>query len=89
MPGQRSPTFLHNRLAQNLRQRRQKLGISQEELARRSGVHRTYVGAVERAERNISLAILELLAEGLDCDPNELLAGPTVDEMASPQPGTG
>lgn len=48
--------------------------MSQEELAVRSGLHRTYIGAIERAERNISLATVEALANGLDCDPAELLS---------------
>ncbi len=53
--------------------RRSKLGISQEELATRSGLHRTYIGGIERAERNISLSTLEMIAKGLDVEPSELL----------------
>lgn len=49
------------------------MGLSQEELAARSGLHRTYIGAVERAERNVSLATLEALAAGLGCDAQDLL----------------
>ena len=52
---------------------RRKLGISQEELADRSGLHRTYIGAIERGERNISLATLELIAKGLNVTPDQLL----------------
>ncbi|MCH7670459.1 MAG: helix-turn-helix transcriptional regulator [Acidobacteria bacterium] len=47
--------------------------MSQEELAVQCGLHRTYLGAIERGERHISLAILEALARGLECDPKELL----------------
>ncbi len=46
---------------------------AEEELANRSGLHRTYVGAIERAERNVSLATVEALATGLDRDPVDLL----------------
>ena len=73
MPAKRSPRFLHRRLAHHVRLRRTELGISQEELADRSGLHRTYIGGIERAERNVSLATLELIAGGLGVAPFELL----------------
>jgi len=53
--------------------RRRTLGISQEELADRCGLHRTYIGGIERAERNITIATLEQLAEGLGVQPGELV----------------
>lgn len=49
------------------------LGLSQEELADRAGLHRTYVGAVERAERNITIGSLVRLAKALNCDVVQLL----------------
>jgi transcriptional regulator with XRE-family HTH domain len=70
----RRSDYLAARLAQNLRALRQARSWSQEELAGRAGLHRTYVGAIERAERNVSLATIEALATGLECDPIELLA---------------
>lgn len=51
---------------------RKKLGISQEELAFRAGFHRTYVGMIERGERNISLCNLLRLADGLGIDIKDL-----------------
>jgi transcriptional regulator with XRE-family HTH domain len=56
-----------------LRAKRNSLGISQEELAFRSGLHRTYVGSVERGERNLSLENIFLFAKALGCKPAELL----------------
>ena len=44
---------------------RKVLGLSQEELAFRAGFHRTYIGMVERAERNITLSNIQRLAEAL------------------------
>ncbi len=58
---------------ERVRGKRQGLGISQEELAFRSGLHRTYVGSVERGERNLSIENIFLLAKTLCCHPRDLL----------------
>lgn len=55
-----------------LRQLRARAGISQEELAHRAGLHRTYVGSVERGERNVSLENIHALASALDVEPEAL-----------------
>lgn len=60
-------------LATNLRRLRESKGMSQEQLASRAGLHRTYVGAIERAERNITLATLQRIANALAVDPVSLL----------------
>ncbi|MDZ4690248.1 helix-turn-helix transcriptional regulator [Terricaulis sp.] len=60
-------------LATNLRLLRNEKGWSQEDLAAEAGLHRTFVGAVERAERNISLDNIEKLAGALRVEPWTLL----------------
>ena len=60
--------------ARNLKRLRLQAGLSQEELAHRSGLHRTYVGSAERGERNVSLKAIERLARGLGVPPAPLLA---------------
>jgi transcriptional regulator with XRE-family HTH domain len=60
-------------LAQNVRSLRHEIGASQEELAARCGLHRTYVGSVERGERNVTLSTLEVFASVLGVTVPELL----------------
>ena len=62
-------------LARSIRLRRAALGHSQEVLAELSGLHRTYVGAVERAERNVSIDNIEKIADALKISATELLSG--------------
>ena len=54
------------RFGQRVRNRRLALGISQEELAARADVHRTYIGMIERAEKNITLENIEKICKALD-----------------------
>jgi transcriptional regulator with XRE-family HTH domain len=63
-----------DRFARNLRTRRGEAGLSQEELGDRAGLHRTYIGSVERGERNISVDNMEQLARALGLDIIDLLA---------------
>lgn len=59
--------------AANVRRRRKELGLSQDQFADVAGVHRTYVGAVERSEKNISIDNMEKFARALRCSVQELL----------------
>lgn len=59
--------------ARNLRKARLEAGVSQEALAELAGLHRTYVGSVERGERNISVDNMERLAGALGLDVQSLL----------------
>lgn len=60
-------------LANNIRTYRQSRQISQEELANMCNLHRTYVGSVERCERNVTLRTLETFAAALDVSVPRLL----------------
>jgi transcriptional regulator with XRE-family HTH domain len=65
-------------LGKRIRDRRQVLGLSQEEMAARCGLHRTYYGSVERGERNIALQNIVRIADALDLDPSDLVGGLTL-----------
>lgn len=67
---------LQQALGASLRSYRAELGLSQEAFADVLGVHRTYVGAIERGEKNLSLRSVERLAQRLDADPLALLKAP-------------
>lgn len=56
-------------VGQNIRKFRKLRGFSQEELADKSGLHRTYIGGIERGERNITLDSLQIIANALDIAP--------------------
>jgi transcriptional regulator with XRE-family HTH domain len=60
---------------QRVRARRTELGSSQETLAAKSGLHRTYISSVELGERNVSLRNIILLAKALEFDPSNLVEG--------------
>jgi transcriptional regulator with XRE-family HTH domain len=62
-------------LALNLRRLRAERGVSQEELAHLAGLHRTYVGSIERGERNISIDNIAKLAKALGVSMSKLLEG--------------
>ncbi|MBO0767313.1 MAG: helix-turn-helix transcriptional regulator [Solirubrobacterales bacterium] len=65
---------LQRAVGRNLRVYRVERGLSQEALAAELGVHRTYMGGVERGERNLTLRSLERIATTLDLDPRDLIA---------------
>lgn len=80
----RKPTRgLRRILAANLRAFRRERQISQEELADLCGLHRTYIGSVERAERNVTLSTLEVLAKVLGVSVPELLTPGSHDNSTS------
>lgn len=60
-------------LGDNLRRIRHEAGISQEELADRANLHRTYISSIERGERNVSVENIFAIAQALDVPPADLL----------------
>ena len=58
-----------------IRELRHAQGMSQEALAEKSGLHRTYIGGIERGERNISLINIEKIAKALDLQLVDVVDG--------------
>lgn len=64
---------LVNILAENIKDFRKRMGLSQESLAEKCNLHRTYIGSVERGERNVTLSTLEVIAKTLEVSVVDLL----------------
>ncbi len=75
MPKSEDDSALLRRLGEHLRRLREQSGQSQDTLANRSGLHRTYVGAVERGERNPTVLSLARYAAGLGLSIADLVEG--------------
>jgi transcriptional regulator with XRE-family HTH domain len=70
---------LQRTVGANVRRIREHRDLSQEQMAHDIGVHRTYLGGIERGERNVTLKAVERIADWLDVDPLELLSPPGAD----------
>lgn len=68
------PAVLLRTLGERVRTRRLSLGLSQEQLAERAGLHRNYIGGIEQGRRNVATINLVRLALALELDPGDLLA---------------
>jgi transcriptional regulator with XRE-family HTH domain len=66
---------VHKRLGKRVAALRRKKGFSQEGFAHECGFHRSYMGAVERGEKNITLAMVDRIAKTLKMDLSELFRG--------------
>ncbi|MFQ5801330.1 MAG: helix-turn-helix domain-containing protein [Candidatus Methylomirabilales bacterium] len=76
------------RFGKAVRARRLALGLSQEELADRAGLDRTYVSGVERGRRNITLLNIHALARALETSPAALLKGSRSADMEGRGPAS-
>lgn len=63
--------MIEEKVGKRIKELRGKLGISQEELGFRSGVHRTYIASLEVGKRNISIATLEKIVKALEVSLSE------------------
>jgi transcriptional regulator with XRE-family HTH domain len=69
-----APTKTRLKLAENVRRLRQLRNWTQETLAERCGLHHTYIGGIERGERNLGVDNIERLARALGVKPGDLLS---------------
>ena len=72
--------FINIIFANNLKKQRYKLGVSQERLAELCGLHRTFIGLIERSNRNITLKNAKKIADALQVDIKDLLIGESKNE---------
>lgn len=66
-------TTTRKQLGRRLRELRRGAGLSQEKLGFMAGLHRTYIGSIERAEQNVSVDNIHKLAKALKVSPDQLL----------------
>ncbi len=76
----RAKPHIKQRFGLAVRKRRLELNISQEELAARAGLHRTYIGDIERGARNLSLENIEKIANGLELEMSALFSKYGIEE---------
>ncbi len=70
--GKRAKGDIRERFGFAVKDRREALGLTQEEFAERAGIHRTYLSDIERGTRNVSLVNIERVAQGLSMKMSEL-----------------
>lgn len=70
-------------IGHRIRQVREDQGLTQAELAEKCELHRTFIGSVERGERNVSILNLRLIAQRLRVDLHELLAPPANETLTT------
>ncbi|TPW27711.1 helix-turn-helix domain-containing protein [Pararhizobium mangrovi] len=76
-------------LAFNLKKLRQEKGLSQEELAHRAGIDRTYISSLERCVYNASIDVVDRLATELGVEASDLIVRPDQTDSSFPHPQSG
>ena len=77
---------IQEQIGVRVRELRERQGVSQEALAATCGLHRTYIGLIERGERNLSLSVIEQIAAGLGVGVGDLFSKAEMP-MVAPQRG--
>lgn len=77
--GKRATQNIKSRFGAAVKRRRYEIGISQEALAERAGLHRTYVSDIERGARNLAIENIEKLAVALEISISDLFASYSID----------
>ncbi len=78
--------YLLGAIAKLIRKRREQLGMSQTELAERSGLHRTYINSIECGTKNISIDSLKNIADALDTTVSDLISKAEESSREAGQP---
>ena len=89
MSGTSGGAGIRARFGEAVRARRRDLGLTQERLAERAGLHRVYVAEVELGKRNVSLVNIERLATALSVPIPDLFSGPEAKQVAEEAPDHG
>ncbi len=71
----RKKTPIRAEFGKKVREKRCSLNLTQEELAEKADLHHTYIGSVERGERNIALENIVAIAQALKCSSKDLMPG--------------
>jgi len=87
--GDKSQSDVKQRFGRAIRRRRRELDFSQEELAERAELHRTYISDIERGDRNPSLENIEKLAKALNIKVSDLFIRYGVEEASDDQADLG
>jgi len=82
---QNNQLSIKQRFGKAIRRRRRELDLSQEELAERAELHRTYISNIERGELNPSLETMEKLVKALDITVSALFANYSIEVMSEPE----
>jgi len=77
---------IKQRFGKAVRRRRRELDMSQEELAERAELHRTYISSIERGDRNISLENIEKVTRALEISIADLFIQYEIEESQKPHP---
>ena len=77
--GKKAKADIKHQFGAGVQKRRNELGISQEALAERAGLHRTYIGDIERGSRNVSLQNIQKLADALEISISDLFGQYGID----------